>query len=178
MGKPTTIGKSYNHVSIDRTKPFNPAKFIGNEWTIWKGSADDDGLTGAEEQDEHSLALTEVDISQIRLETCLKSDEPYLSGEENLLRLKSTGHIRLDAKVFQTFWENQHLIPELWKEKISGYTTYIFFDGTILRIPDACRYALCFYWCGGRWRWDCHWLDGHRYVSGPSAVLASEHLAV
>ena len=86
-------------VTIDRSRPFNPAEFIGPGWTT-------------EEQDEGSLLLTEIDLTKVRLETCLNSGEQYIKGEEKLRRLKLAGHIRLDAKVFQTLWENQELVPE------------------------------------------------------------------
>jgi hypothetical protein len=75
--------------------------------------------------------------------------------------------------IFLTLWENQHLIPESWKEKVNGNTRYIFFDGTVLRRSDGDRYVLYLYWGDGQWRWHVRWLvygwDGNR----PSAALAS-----
>ncbi len=132
-------------IKIDRTEPFNLAQFMVQGSSI-------------EEQDERALVITEVDLSKIRLETTLKPGETPVIGEERLKRLKKAGHIRLDAKVFQTLWENQSLIPEKWKEKTNGNTTYIFFDGTVLRSPGGFRYALCLYWGGGEWRWRYRWL--------------------
>lgn len=145
---------------IDRSTPFDPIKFIGDGWTI-------------EEQDEGSLALTEVDLSKVRLETCLKKGEDCVKGEDKLKRLKKNGHIRLDAKVFQTLWENQSLIPEHWKKETNGYTTYIFFDGTIVRSPPGRRCVLSLFFEGGEWRWACFWLGLGWRVYRPSAVLAS-----
>src|ERR1700682_1671988 len=100
-------------LTIDRTTPFRPAVFLGEGWTI-------------EEQDNRSLVLTEVDLSKVRFETMLESGEEYLTGEEKQNRLKKAGHIRLDAKFFQTLWEDKTKIPESWKEKTNGYTTYVF----------------------------------------------------
>lgn len=148
-------------IKIDRTKPFNPADFIGSGWMI------------DEPQDERSLALDEMDLIKVRFETMLKSGEPYITGEEKLKRLKAAGHVRLDAKIFQTLWENQSLIPESWKEKIDGNTRYIFFDGTVLRSPGGRRCVLYLCWYDGRWRWCYSWLDNSWSVSSPSAVLAS-----
>ena len=55
-------------LSIDRTKPFDPVAFIGNKgWRI-------------EEQDEQSLALTEVDPAMIRLETCRTQSEEFITS--------------------------------------------------------------------------------------------------
>ena len=68
-----------------------------------------------EEQDERSITLEEINPSKISLESMLQ-DEPIIRGEEHLKRLKQVGHIRLDAKIFQTLWVNQHLIPKVGRE--------------------------------------------------------------
>ncbi len=154
VGKPTII-------PIDRTIPFNPAEFIGKGWKI-------------AEEDERSLALAEVNLDDVQFEDMLESGETFIKGETKLERLKVAGHIRLDAKIFQTLWENQQLIPESWKEKINGNTRYIFFDGTILLSPDGGRYVLYLYWLAGWWYWDCRWLGRDWDVGSPSAVLASK----
>ena len=147
-------------IPIDRAQPFDPVKLLGQGWVI-------------DEQDERSLALNQVDLAEVKLEHMLKKNENRIKGEEKLERLKEAGHIRLDAKIFQTFRENQALIPEAWKQKTKGNTTFIFFDGTILRDPYGRRYVLCLYWRGGRWGWGCIWLEDDWDVSRPSAVLAS-----
>ena len=95
-------------------------------------------------------------------------------GEERIKRLKAEGRIRLDAKVFQTFWENQALIPERLKERVNGNIQFIYFDGTILRSPDGDRCTLYLYFDGGgSWDWGCGWLDRGRGAGSPSAALAS-----
>jgi len=147
-------------IPIDRT-PFDPVKWLGQGWTI-------------EEQDKRSLALEQVDLANVRFEHMLKKDESCIKGDEKLKRLKKAGYIRLDAKVFQTFWENQALIPESWKEKTNGNTTFILFDGTILRSSSGARCVLFLCWRdGGRWGWNYRWLGLYWYVDYPSAVLAS-----
>jgi hypothetical protein len=151
VGGPKTI-------SFDRTKPFNPAEFIGDGWSIV-------------EEDKRSLALTKLDLSKVRFETMLKENETSITGEQKLKRLKKAGHVRLDAKVFQTLWENQSLIPESWKEKTNGNTTFIYFDGTVLQNPCGHRYVLCLYWNDGKWRWFYSWLDRLCCVDIPSLVL-------
>jgi len=152
------IGES-RIVTIDRTKPFDPVNLLGLGWTV-------------DEQDERSLALDQVDLAKIQLEHMLKKNETLIRGEKRLRRLKKAGHVRLDAKVFQTLWEDQKLIPESWKEKINGIR-YIVFDGTILRYPHGPRCVLYLDWDDGRWRWDYHWLEYGWGVRSPSAVLAS-----
>ena len=148
-----------NILHLDRSKPFDPATFVGKSWSI-------------AEEDESSLKLTEIDLTRVRLESMLEEGETSVQGEKKLERLKAAKHIRLDAKVFLTLWENQNLIPESWKEKTNGNTTFIYFDGTVLRDSDGRRYILCLCWLDGRWRWDYYWLDYGWYADNPSAVLA------
>jgi len=154
VGKPTII-------PIDRTVPFNSAEFIGKDWKI-------------AEEDERSLALAEVNLDEVCFESMLNQGETSIKGEVRLEWLKAAGHIRLDAKIFQTLWENQQLIPESWKEKINGNTRYIFFDGTVLLRPGGYRRVLYLYWDGGEWYWDYCWLAYGWDARNPSAVLASK----
>lgn len=77
--------------------------------------------------------------------------------------------IWLDAAIFLAFWKNQELIPESWKEKTNGGTTYIFFDGTVLRRPSGSRCSLYLVWSGGLWFWSFNWLCRGRCASYPSA---------
>ncbi len=149
-------------ITIDRSQPFDLAKFIGPGWFIEE-----------QEQDQRSLALTKVDLAKVELITCLKPGEAQVGGEERLKRLKQDGRIRLDAKIFQTLWENQSLIPGAWKEKMNGNTTYIYFDGTPLRNPRGSRYALCLYWRDGQLDWCYRWLEYGWGSNAPSAVLAA-----
>jgi len=145
-------------ITIDRTQPFDPVKLLGQVWTI-------------EEQDERSLALTQVDLAKIRLEHMLKKGEDGITGEERLKRLKAS-YISLDAKVFQALWEDKSLIPEAWKQSINGNHIYIFFDGTILRHPAGSRNALYLYW-RNQWRWHYARLNYNRRVRDSSVVLAN-----
>jgi len=132
-------------IQIDRTQPFNLKKFLGDGWTI-------------AEEDNNSLKLTELDLTKVQFKDMLKEGETSVNGEEKQKRLKEAGYTRLDAKIFQTLWENQELIPSSWKEPIDGNTRYIYFDGTILRDSDGDRFVLCLCWHGGEWRWSCSWL--------------------
>ena len=160
-----------NALLIDRTQPFNPSTFIRVGWSIWKGPIDGDGLEGEEAQDERSLVLSEVDLSQVRFETMLKRGETSIRGEAKLMCLKASDNILLDAKVLQTLLENQSLIPERWKEKTNGFTTYIFFDGTELRSSIGDRYVLYLYRYDSGWDWSSSWLGLGWDARSPSAVL-------
>jgi hypothetical protein len=155
-----------NILQIDRSTPFDPVAFLGDGWSIV-------------EQDERSLALTEVDLSKINFETTLKDGERSVVGWEKFKRLKNAGYIRLDAKVFQTLLENQHLIPESWKEEfklMEGFSMAdvfrIYFDGTVLRDPSGDRYVIYMYWDDGRWNTRLAWFGDEWSDITPSAVLA------
>lgn len=150
-----------NLLRVDRSTKFDPTKFpgLGAGWSI-------------EEEDENSLALTEIDLTQVLLEHMLHEGETHIKGEEKLKRLKKTGCIRLDARVFQTLWENQSKIPKSWKELVNGNTKFIYFDGTILRGPGGGHFVLCLCWLAGEWHWRAYWLGLGWLRRRPSAVLA------
>lgn len=148
---------------IIQAVPFDPVKFLGDGWAI------------EPDLDVQSLALTEVNLSKVRLETSLKTKKTFITGEEKIKREKKRKFIRLDARFFMALLIDQTKIPEVWKEKTNGHTTYICFTGTPLRNPDGNRFVLYLYWSGGQWNWDCSWLDFEFGDSGPSAVLASSN---
>jgi hypothetical protein len=160
--RPIVVGQS--SLAVNRSKLFNPAKFIGRGWRI-------------EEQDERSLTLSGVDILNIRLESTLRGDEASITGEENLNRLKASGLVYLDAAIFRFLWDHQYLIPESWKEKTNGSTTNIFFDGTVLLHPLGDRCVIYLYWYNDEWNWECHNLSDDRYPRYVSAVLASNSVS-
>ncbi len=150
-------------LTIDRSKLFNPAGF----------SSLLNGFVIGEPEDGRSLALAAIDPASIRLETMLQSNETQIAAAERWRRLKASGYICLDAKIFEAFWQNQHLIPECWKNKIGRHIVSICFEGTKLRSPGGCRYVLYLFWDGGEWDWHCLWLGGVWGADVPSAVLAS-----
>ena len=151
-------------ISIDRSMQFDPKTFIGDGWSI-------------EEQDERAIALTEIDLTSVMFDSTLEKGEKSIKGEDKLKRLKEkTNRIRLDAGIFKTLWENQILIPEKWKEETDGNTTFIYFDGTVLRSSLGFRYVLFLCWNDGEWCWYYYWLEDDWYANDPSAVLASSTL--
>jgi len=145
---------------IDRSVPFNPVNFIGSGWSVIDG-----------EENKASLALTEIDFEKVSFETCLKSGEKCITGEEKLVRHAKAGHVLLDAKIFQKLYEeeDQKTLEYLYREKS---ITWFEFPGTVLRYLNDSRYALFLYRDdGGRWSWRCYWLDGDRDARNPSVVL-------
>ncbi|OGD32128.1 hypothetical protein A3C91_03185 [Candidatus Azambacteria bacterium RIFCSPHIGHO2_02_FULL_52_12] len=156
---------------------FNPAEFLGGGWSIWKGPADGDGLSGEEDQDERSLMITELDLAELLFETCLKEKEEYIAGEEKLKRLKTKNSVLLGGRQFLALrqdWQKNGSESALeWLYETKG-ATYLDFPGLVLRRPDGRRCLLAF--CrdgGGRWGWGYYWLGGDWFGDNPSAVLAS-----
>jgi hypothetical protein len=136
------------------SRDFDPASFIGASWSV-------------AEEDERANELTEIDVSAIALVSCLKIGDQIPTGEECLRRLKETSNLRLGGRVFLALWENQHLIPDTWKEPF----LFVFFDGLILLHRNGNRYSLYLSSTGGAWHWYSCWLGNTRSASNQSAVL-------
>ena len=159
-------------IPIDRSEPFDPVKFIGEGWSVWRGPPDGSGLSGKEDQDERSLKLESIPARAIRLENMLKGGEKVINPETRLERLKKVGHIRLDAKILQTFWQNQGYIPDFWWRERKNGRTFVYFNGTILRGPDGGRYELCLcFFDELQWRYYQITSAAVKDASDPSAVL-------
>ena len=141
---------------------FHPVEFIGRGWRV-----------SANDTDRSSIDLSEIDLAKVQLVTMLKDEEVSISGEEKLRRLKTSGYIRLDADIFITLWENQHLIPDAWKDKVKGDTKFIFFEGTVLKGLDGNRFVLYMYWLDGAWSYGVSWLDDDWDYDDLSAVIAA-----
>lgn len=145
---------------VDRAAPFDPVKFIGSGWSVV-------------EQDERSLALTEIDFSKVRFESGLKEGESVITGEVKLERLKELPEIRLDAKFGQALYEEKgqatlRFLHDTYK------VTWMEFTGTVLRGSGGSRCSLFLYRLDdGSWRWDYYWLGYGRFAGCVSPLLAS-----
>ena len=163
-----TIGKSIvdegrrsRFIRIKRKQLFETLRFINQQ------------SFQIDEQDERSVTLNEIDTSEIVLESMLHN-ETAISKEEHFMRLKQTGHIRLDARIFRTLWENQQLIPECWKGTLKDHM-HIFFDGTILKNQYG-RYVFSMYWNKDEgWSWTCSQLDKGRWKSKDVSAVLKVH---
>ncbi|MBI4088972.1 hypothetical protein HY415_02650 [Candidatus Kaiserbacteria bacterium] len=157
---------------IDRTKPFNPAAFIGSGWTIWRGTTNGDGLTGEEEQDARSLELTEINFATVLFTACLEDGETSIIGEEKLARHIAAKHIRLDARIGQCLFEEKGQAACEWLYQTFGIRWFEL-SGTVLRNGFGSRCFLFLYRNNdGRWYWSYDWLGSNRDAENPSAVLA------
>jgi hypothetical protein len=157
-----------------QTKPFDPAEFFGNKWSIWKGPVGGAGLSGEEDIDSRS-PTGEIDVSKIIFETCLNGGEASVKGEEKLLRLKAKkDFIRFGAGIFaglrsdyQANKENSGLEFLYHSQEIR----YLDFFGIILRNPNGNRCVPYLYRNDdGEWFWLCNWLvndwDARRLSAG------------
>ncbi|OGZ68999.1 MAG: hypothetical protein A3D44_00345 [Candidatus Staskawiczbacteria bacterium RIFCSPHIGHO2_02_FULL_42_22] len=158
-------------VCIDRSRCFNPI-FLGKDWTIWQGPPDGDGMVGQEDQDSRSLAITQLDLSKIVLETTLQDNELSIDGEKKLMRLKAVGHIiRLDAGILMALLQNREAVPASWAKSVHGKTSNIFFDGTVLRSPEGFRCTLCLCCQSSQWVFVCNRQAAQWFGNDYSAVL-------
>lgn len=147
-------------IKINRKKPFDPKTFIGSNWSI-------------ESQNEASLKLKEIDLSQVLFEQCLEAGESWITGEEKLKRLQAKGGILLDAAVGQALYEEkgQKTLRALYNEK---KIDWVEFPGTILCRSGGPRYFFCLdRRDDGSWDWCYDWLVYGRRAGGVSARLAS-----
>jgi hypothetical protein len=157
-------------------KVFNPAEFIGEGWSVWKGPVDSNGLEGEEDRDIREDSLEAIDWNQVIMETNLQKGEAYITGEEKLLRLKAGKNIRLGAKAFLSLWKDYEangansMLEKLRKAK---NMTRIYFFGTVLRHSGGNRYVLYLCFDVREWNWNYRWLDYYWNSVDPSASLAS-----
>lgn len=160
---------------IDRSVPFDPVKFIGNGWSIWRGPKDGKGLEGDEQQDSRSLALAEIDLSALVFEHCLKDKESSVTGETKLVRLQKNHSqlIRSDARIAQALWEEPEHRTLEWI-RVNFRKTWFDFPGTEIRRPGGRRGFLCLCWGGGEWDWGIGWLGGGWSSGYPSLLLANQ----
>ncbi|NLC31627.1 MAG: hypothetical protein GX765_06280 [Candidatus Moranbacteria bacterium] len=146
------------------TRTFDPADFLGKGWATWKGPLNGDGLSGEEDVDSRSLALTEIELAKFLFETCILAGEEAITGEEKLRRLKERPEfIRCGGSVFYALWldyeaNKENSILE-WLDR-NFQVTSLDFMGQILRSPSDLRYVLCLcrddYY--GEWGWHYDWL--------------------
>lgn len=168
VGEPKTI----------KAMPFDLEKFLGKDCSIWKGSADGDGLSGEEDICHQSMAITEVELSKFVFRHCLKEGETSITGEEKIRRLNGMSNfIGFGPNIFLGLWEDYQVNKENsaleWLYRNFG-VTFMDFPGVILRLPDGYRYVLYLYRnSDGEWRWDCFWLDLQWYAGPPSVGCAS-----
>jgi len=175
-GKLEQVTLVLNSKSIP-TKPFSPAPFLGENWAIWKGPVTGKGLSGGEEVDFRGSSLRELDVSRLRLKTCLKGGEEKITLKERLQRLKKWNnfYIRLGGNTFLGLWEDYQAnsgdssILE-WLYQTYNITSMNFL-GQLLRNPIGWCTALHLIRDSSIWNHYCFNLNDAYAAQFPSAVL-------
>ena len=174
------MGKPILSLVLVTSKQFDPTKFLGEGWTIWKGPIKGDGMHGEEDVDPRSLGIKKIKVSEFIFETSLNADEGSGVEEEKLCRLKEEkpDFTRFGGNVFLGLWEDYEANDENsileWFYQNFGINR-MNFPGLILRGPDGDRHVLCFFRRNdGRWFWACSWLYYQWPDSYPSAGCASK----
>jgi len=156
-------------LSIDRSALFDPAAFLGEGWSIWRGPADGNGLEGEPEQDARALSISALNAEDFLFDTAIVPPERWVKGEAKLPRLRATGKVLLDAQIAQALYEEagQQTLNEIMQK-----TGVSWFDlpGTVLRDREGYRYLLGVYFNDGKWPWYPHWLENNWRASRPSAL--------
>ena len=142
---------------VDRSSPID-AEFTGSLSVV--------------EQDERSLALTEIDCSKLRFKSGFAKNEEPITGEERLKRLKEMPEIRLDAKIGMTLYKEK---GQTTLRFIREYLNVLWFEmpGTVLR--DSGGYlALLYLYNDYHFSWECglRRLNEIRYPDYLAALLA------
>ena len=89
------------------------------------------------------------------------------------LREELSGKPVLNSNILDALFDHPHLIPEEWKADGEGRTRYIYFWGSVFRIPDSQDlYVRCLYWNDGAWHRHFNWL-GDDWDDQRPAALAS-----
>ena len=143
-------------VYINRSKKFDTESFFGLGCKIYDGSF---------------LVPRKIDLNEIILETFLEKHEDEIKGSDKIERLNKSKCVQLDIYVFDFLWNNKSKIPENWKMKTDGKTTFIFFDGTIFLDSDGKQFVVCLYWHNSEWQFTTRMLYHPFDTCTPSAVL-------
>lgn len=140
-------------VVIGPVKPFDPVRLLGEGWIIHSNNT-------------RASQPTQVDLESV----AFAAPHSQERGEDMIDRI-SNRRVCLGANVFLTLWENQHLIPERWKNKTKNVTSFIHFDGTILENQIQKKFTLCLYWSSGRWCFYANEVTSPRNFNELSAVF-------
>jgi hypothetical protein len=177
--KPRALGAPAIHTHapniIKPQRPFDPAAVFGEmvpgtpDWSVWRGPENGDGLTGEIECDLRSLVLEELDLSAVRLETCLRKEETHTAGAERIRRLiaDEEDQIRLDPSFALALRSEPSKYPDKWKG------VEVFWDGLICRFDciGARRCTVSTSWRNNKVQLYYRHLTARHDAETPSALL-------
>lgn len=127
-------------------------------------------------EEHHKGGQMKWDPTQIRLHLSDNQKNGKVI-EGNKLRVEIVKLSGYNANLLDFLYkkENQHLIPESWKQDEKGNTRYIYFWGTIYRDAGGYLFVRFLSWVGAGWDWGYYWLDSDWYDFHPAAVPASQN---
>lgn len=145
------------------TKPFEITEFLNAGYSIWRGPADGNGLSGKEDIDSRSLSLVEIDPVDFIFKTYSDEGEKMIDGKGRIFRSKiDAENINLGGNVFLGLWLDYQVnkkssVLEFFYQ--SRGIASIAFPGLILLTPKGKRSILClFRRLDGEWSWECSWI--------------------
>lgn len=161
-------------------KDFSSSKFIGGNWSTWKGPADGSGTDGDED---YVPEPDVIDFEQVVTEVHLREEDGgSVIGEEWMKRARASKNRQLGGKAFLALWNDWQACKTAGKpensilerlRKSGRIGTVIYFFGQTLRGLDGYRCVLYLYFDGGEWYWGYDWLGHHWSARRPSVALAS-----
>jgi hypothetical protein len=172
MGLAAIVRHSFK---LECTQPFWPDEFLEHGWSVWRGPAYGNGLSGKEKRDKRADALDFVDWDHVLLETHLQGGEASVGGEEKLRRANASGNIQLGVNQFFSLWNDYKQNGKdsvLERLRFKGVER-IYFFGTIMRGPNGHRYVLYLFLGGSRWLYGSSLLDCKWRAFSPSASIES-----
>ena len=161
---------------------FDPVKFLGSRFSVWRGPVDGDGMTGDEDRDGRNFMIESIAFAHVKFETCLESGRSGIFGEEKLKRLKKRKVLCLGGDVFISLWLNYETTRDksvLEWLRINRNIVYMDFFGLILRKEHddlgAMRCVLALRYINNEWTWHVCWLAFEWMYIMPSIVLPMEN---
>jgi hypothetical protein len=168
-------------IRIDRTKPFDCRSVLHPfEFDLYDGAKSPQWSNYIE--DKKSVALREVDVTNIAFETMMEAGEVSITAEERVKRHVAARHLCLDAQVLFALYddfishkkeghqEESHLE---WLRHNKGIHRMVF-PGTVIKSPygGRCIFSLAFVSERYGWDWthDCGWFNTKLLPSQPSAI--------
>ena len=129
-------------------------KLLGSKWSVLG-------------EGKRSLALPEIDLSEVVLRTVVRPKEQRIRGSERRVRLMLDGDILLGASTFFSLKGNEEKIPESWR----SYKR-IYFDGSLVSgPPGGTHYVLYIEYDGSSLRKGVEPLNDYSYANAASATL-------
>lgn len=123
---------------IDSRGVFKPEVFLGEDYSVWRGLADGDGINGKYDRDGRNVFFHAIAFSEICLVGEFNGKSIAASGEEKLAYLRNQKEITLGRGAFLALWldyqekQKDSVLEWLWKNR---QIKYLDFFGVVIRKP-------------------------------------------